>query len=612
MRRDFKSEFLRRTSNAYGGSEERSPATLSPKIFAPNGQPMSEGHDDNAAWPASWSEAAREYHAGRERNASPPLSPLDDLLERAVTDAGAPFEASSVRALAKLRATNRAGYEATLADLKKAKVRVAELDRLVRATQSKDAPPQGQGRALVLPEPEPWPNSIDGAALLTEIVSAVTSHVIMSAAAADAFALWVIHTHAVDAFTITPRLAIMSPEKQCGKTTLLDVLACLVRRPLPTANASVSGIFRTIEIAGPTLLLDEADRFVTNQNDELLGILNSGHRKGGSVLRTVGDDHEPRMFSTFAPCAFALIGRLPDTLEDRSVIIELRRRTSNEAVTLFRLDRTEHLQVLARKAARWAADNIEKLRTADPNVGELFNRVADNWRPLLAIADLAGGDWPKRARQAATAATKRDLENSIGVELLADIQAIFAEKKTDRLPSGDLAEALAKIEGRPWAEWGRTGKPISQNALARLLKKFKTNDNFAIAPETIRVGGQTPKGYHVTQFMDAFARYLSTTPPSQPQQCNKPTSTGTSATFTTATPEIDVAVGKCGKPKNDRPCCGVAVENPFGSSESEICSHCGSAGRPVEPLSPYDWEGRQVHLHTRCEAAWFDSERTRQ
>ncbi len=286
-------------------------------------------------------------------------------------------------------------------------VRASILDKLVAAKQPDDKKDDLQGRSLELPEPKPWTDAVDGAALLDVIADAIASHVILPATAADVIALWVLHTHAVEAFTITPRLAIMSPVKGCGKTTLLDVVACLVWRPLPTANASMAGIFRAVEMARPTLLLDEAERFVTNQNDELLGVLNSGHRMGGSVLRTVGDDNEPRMFATFAPCAFALIGRLPDTLEDRSVAIDLRRRIASEAVQPFRLDQTGHLHTLARKAVRWAADHQQALRASDPDVGTLFNRVADNWRPLLAVADVAGGDWPARARKAAEAAAKR-------------------------------------------------------------------------------------------------------------------------------------------------------------------------------------------------------------
>ena len=134
---------------------------------------------------------------------------------------------------------------------------------------------------------------------------------------------------------ITPRLAILSPVLRCGKTTLLDVLAALVYRPLPAANCSASSIFRVVEKHRPCLLIDEADSFLS-ANEELRGVLNSGHRRGGSVLRNVGDDHEPRAFATYAACAIAMIGQLPGTLADRSVTIGLVRRKADEAVDPFR------------------------------------------------------------------------------------------------------------------------------------------------------------------------------------------------------------------------------------------------------------------------------------
>jgi hypothetical protein len=138
--------------------------------------------------------------------------------------------------------------------------------------------------------------------------------------------------------------------------TRARIVERLVARPLPTANATVAAIFRIIELARPTLLIDEADTFL-KENDELRGILNTGHRRGGQVLRTVGEDHEPRQFSTWAPAAIAMIGRLPDTLNDRSVVINLRRRKPTEKVKSFRRDRAGDLDVLARKMARWAHDH---------------------------------------------------------------------------------------------------------------------------------------------------------------------------------------------------------------------------------------------------------------
>src|SRR5262249_47402616 len=237
---------------------------------------------------------------------------------------------------------------------------------------------------------------------------------------------------------------------------------------LPTANATPSAIFRIVEQAGPTLLIDEADTFL-KENDELRGILNTGHRRGGQVLRTVGEDHEPRQFSTWAPAAIAMIGRLPDTLNDRSVVINLRRRKPTEKVKSFRRDRAGDLSVLAGKMVRWAQDHHAELTGSEPDMGELVNRVADNWRPLFAIADIAGGPWRKRVRELAAAADKATAEQSVSVLLLQDIRWIFDGRpetdndggivqggiKSDRISSADLVSQLVAIEGRPWAEWNR-------------------------------------------------------------------------------------------------------------------------------------------------------------
>ena len=175
-------------------------------------------------------------------------------------------------------------------------------------------------------------------------------------------------------------------------------------KALPTANVSAAALFRVVEGYRPTLLVDEADTFLA-ESDDLRGVLNSGHRRGGSVLRTVGDDHEPRAFATYAAVAIGIIGSLPDTLADRSIPVDLKRKLSSEVTESFRIDRVGHLEVLARKAARWAADNADAIAAADPDMPPgVHSRAADNWRPLFAIADAAGGEWPKRARAAASQA----------------------------------------------------------------------------------------------------------------------------------------------------------------------------------------------------------------
>jgi len=392
------------------------------------------------------------------------------------------------------------------AAVRRLNIRACVLDKLMKGKREVT---NGQGQPLDLPTPEPWPDGVDGAALLSDMTAAIRKYVIMEVGCPEAVALWVLHAHALDAFQISPRLGITSPEKRCGKTTALDVVQSLAPRPLSTSNTSAAAIFRTIEAAQPTLLIDEADTFLTH-SDEIRGVLNSGHRRSGAfVLRLVGDNHEPRQFSTWAAVAIALIGKLPDTLQDRSILIRMRRRLSSEFIAQFRADRTDDLKILARKAARWASDNLESLRAMDPAMPlTITNRDADNWRPLLAIADAAGGEWPMLARAIAeTMAEKADGSDlSLRTMLLEDVRSVFEVTGADKLPSADLVRALQEMKDRPWPELGRAAKPITQNKLAGMLK------DFGIHPGNVWVGGKPLKGYDRSRFDDAFARYLLHSP----------------------------------------------------------------------------------------------------
>jgi hypothetical protein len=298
-------------------------------------------------------------------------------------------------------------------------------------------------------------------------------------------------------------------------------------------------VFRIVEMAKPTLLIDEADTFLKD-NDELRGILNAGHRKGGQVTRTVGDDHEPRQFSTWTPAAVAMIGRLPDTLEDRAVVVRLRRRKPSERVKQFRADRTDELKQLARKIARWTADHRDLLAASDPNTENLFNRAADNWRPLLAIADAAGGTWPTIARAVAETSEGLKQDQSARAMLLSDIREVFESRPNkDRIGSTDLAAELGTIEGRPWAEW-KNGKPMTAASLAKMLAPF------GITPGTRRSGSDTFKGYLFADFKETFASYLGdqTVTPSQPN------SDGHCDASETVTVRTDVTLAKSHKSNN--------------------------------------------------------------
>ena len=166
-----------------------------------------------------------------------------------------------------------------------------------------------------------------------------TRHVVLPVGGADAAALWTLHAHAHDTAAISPILAITSPTPECGKTTLLTLLGALVPKPLAASNITAAPLFRAVEKWRPTLLIDEADTFLRD-SDELRGIINSGHNRGAAfVIRSVGDDHEPRQFMTWAPKVIALIGKLPPTLASRAIHIEMRRLGPGETVEPVRADR---------------------------------------------------------------------------------------------------------------------------------------------------------------------------------------------------------------------------------------------------------------------------------
>jgi putative DNA primase/helicase len=377
-----------------------------------------------------------------------------------------------------------------------------------------------QGRALLLNDPEPWPDPVDGAALLTDLEAVFRRFLVLVEGAPPALALWTLHTFTHGAAHISPLLALTSPEKRCGKTTVLALLTALTRRPLPASNITAAALFRAVERYEPTLLIDEADTFLRDR-EELRGILNSGHtRQTAYVIRTVGDEHEARCFTTWSPKAIAMIGRLPTTLEDRSIPIPMKRKAPGETVERLRLDRLGNFLDLKRRAFRWGMDHEAALTQADPDVPDgLHDRAADNWRPLLALADAAGGDWPAKARTAAQQLSAGEGgDSSVRVELLADVAAVFGSRETEVLFTDDLLADLTADESRPWGEWKR-GKPLTAIGLARLLKPF------GVTPRKVRIGDETRQGYRAEDLADALARYLPRverphSDPEHPEQVN--------------------------------------------------------------------------------------------
>ena len=450
---------------------------------------------------------------------SEPLNPAE------VVFCLSPIEAK-VAELAKLKLLE---YElAREAEAKALGVRVSVLDKEVEAQRTK--PPENETQDP-FEAVTPWGELVNGAAFLADIHAAILRFCVLPEHSAPLMAVWVLHAWVHDAADISPVLAFVSPEKRCGKTTALSIIGALVPKAMHNVNITTSVLFRVIEIHAPTVLIDEADTYL-GDNDELRGILNGGHnRHNAYVWRSVGDDHEPRRFKVWAPKCIAMIGKLPDTLEDRALVVPLRRKQAGEVVERFRGDRVNEFLPLRRKAARWAADSLLRLADADPTVpSELNDRAQDNTRAICAIADLVGGKWPGliRASLVGLAAQLNDEPQSPGVLLLRDVFEIFRTKLGERVGSTDLVEALCALEESPWAEW-RGGVPISMRGVAKLLKPF------GVSPAQDRIGSF----YRYPDFKDAFSRYLSNTPQ------NTTTSTPSATTPISATNKIN-GYGTCG------------------------------------------------------------------
>jgi hypothetical protein len=309
-----------------------------------------------------------------------------------------------------------------------------------------------------------------------------------------------------EAFDIAPYLSITSPTRRCGKTVLMTMLYWLSRRGKKSDSMSKPAIYRSVDSERPTLVLDEVG-WVLDPKDERQGILCGGFERNGfvEVCEGEGTAITTRLFSTFGPKAFGLIGQLTATLTDRSIVIPMRRKTPNEAAErLRRRDSEEHTQ-LRRQCLRWANDNAAALtQTALPALPGLNDRASDLWEPLLAIAHRAGGEWPERARKAASALSGDGAagEDNQGVQLLSAAKKAFAASTAAEMATKVLIAALCADEEAPWATYSK-GEAITDRQLAKLLKPFRVVSVTVHPP-----GAPHSKGYRRADFEDAWARYL--------------------------------------------------------------------------------------------------------
>lgn len=454
----------------------------------------------------------------------PPIFSAGELLSgipatRDNAPQGGPDGSSLDDAIIALARLSRAEYDRVRTrEAARLGVRVATLDAEVaraRRAAAREADP--------LPTVEPSSEAVPLAKLLDAAKQAILRHVYIDEAAAAAVALWAAHTWTYERFEHTPRLHITAPTKRCGKSTLCDLIASLSRRPLRVDSVSAAALFRAVESLSPlTVICDEADTYLTGDDDALRGIINSGYHCEGAVIRVeeVNGARVIRRFRTFAPVLLAGIGAVPDTIADRSIPIRLDRRPADHPVAKLRAcGAREALRAIAAGFARWALDGPD----LDPNppVPDAFNdRQSDIAVPLLSVAKAAGPAWGKAAERALIALFRgqRDAADGedIGVLLLADLHSVFAETGAARLSSAEICDRLGAFEHRPWPEY-RNGKPITPPQLARVLSRF------GVRPQNFRrPDGGVRKGYLRGDLEPAWERYLPPSAEAPPSQAATP------------------------------------------------------------------------------------------
>lgn len=406
----------------------------------------------------------------------------------------------------------------------------------------------------------------DGDALLEELMAALQRYVVLpSLHHYVAVALWVAATHAQQAWQHATRLVVKSPRKRCGKTRLLEVIAETCWRPLRTTNISPAALVRSIDDRDPpTLILDEADAIFSKRRGErsegaedLRGILNSGHSRDWPYVRWNVQQRRAEQCPTFAMAAIGGIGDMPDTVEDRAVVIVMQRRARSESVESFRRRRSvPPLNELRQRLHAWLSPSTDVLADAEPDM-PADDRAADVWDPLIAVADLAGGEWPVRARNACLALTSTAGEQDAGANegrLLSDLQSIF---EGDRMPSARIVESLCSMEEAPWSNWN--GRGLSANGLASKLRLY------GVRSKTFRVGNATPRGYDRSDLEPIWARYAP-------------------STETNATSATD---GRCEGPfESAGQRCGSRPDNHNGSATASAELETGDNRDGVAPVAP--------------------------
>jgi hypothetical protein len=429
---------------------------------------------------------------------------------------------------------------------------------------------------------------LDGAQLLDELHAALTRYVILpSPEAADAIVLWITATHGAQAWHCAPRLDVTSPVKRCGKSRLLDIIEATCHDPLITVNISPAALVRSIGDDPPTLLLDEADTVfgpkAADNHEDLRGILNAGHSRNRPYIRWDVAARKPEHCPTFAMAALAGIGALPDTITDRAVVVAMRRRAPGEVVDRYR-DRRDGapLKELGTRLGAWVRVHLDELHDAEPDM-PVEDRAADTWEPLIAVADLAGGDWPARARKAAiTLTAEDDTDTTLGARLLADLRDVFGGQ--DAMHGHVILSDLHKISEAPWGDY--FGKPLNPRDMAKLLKPY------GVSACDVKIAGETKRGYRREHLHDPWTRYLP------------PAGGGSATCATSATSQVNEGAPVAGSTTEVLPATSsMPLTRPVAQVAQVADTPRGTCTVCREPLAGFDFDcGFTTHASCNPEA----------
>jgi hypothetical protein len=352
------------------------------------------------------------------------------------------------------------------------------------------------------------------------VLSAFKTYVALNSHEYVAMALWAMHTHVFDRYMVTPRLLLTSPVRGCGKTVGLDVLDRLVARPYLTDNITAAAVYDTIDRERCTLLMDEFDNQEIAAKAALRAVLNAGYRKGRKVTRGVGKHR--REYKVFAPVAIAAIGALPLPLMSRSVVIRMRRHDWSYDLRRFERDNVGDLDRVYVQVRDWAYGV-----RLDPNPKmppELRGRDADNWRPLLAIADAFGPELGRIARAAAVIFAQDRREEDVAVMLLHSIREVFDARGVDRITRKALLAALHDLEDAGWAEFcgvKNDGSPHKlRNSELRAMLRLLDIESHSIGPPKGGLGGEPGRGYYRSDFEAAWRAYCGEGTPESDKSSN--------------------------------------------------------------------------------------------